>query len=96
MTKLLFFYFCAVNALSAILTIADKSFAKRKKWRIRESTLILVAVLGGSPAEYIAMRIIHHKTRHKKFMIGLPLIFLIQLAAVLVFLYFYKQGTFSF
>lgn len=96
MTKLLFFYFCAVNALSAILTIADKSFAKRQKWRIRESTLILVAVLGGSPAEYIVMRIIHHKTRHKKFMIGLPLIFLIQLTAVLVFLYFYKQGTFSF
>ncbi|MBS6627480.1 MAG: DUF1294 domain-containing protein [Clostridiales bacterium] len=93
---MLFFYFCAVNALSAILTIADKSFAKRQKWRIRESTLILVAVLGGSPAEYIVMRIIHHKTRHKKFMIGLPLIFLIQLTIVLVFLYFYKQGTFSF
>lgn len=78
------------------MTIADKSFAKRQKWRIRESTLILVAVLGGSPAEYIVMRIIHHKTRHKKFMISLPLIFLIQLAAVLVFLYFYKQATFSF
>lgn len=87
MSKWILGYFIVLNILSAVLTIADKSFAKRGKWRISENTLIFTAVLGGSLAEYIVMRIIHHKTLHKKFMVGLPLILFLQ--AVLIFVVFY-------
>ena len=89
MIKWLLLYLAAINVLSAVLTIADKYRARRGKWRIRESTLILAAVLGGSPAEYITMRLIRHKTRHKKFMIGLPAIFLIQAAAAALAVYYF-------
>lgn len=89
MIKWFLLYLAAINVLSAVLTIADKYRARRGKWRIRESTLILAAVLGGSPAEYITMRLIRHKTRHKKFMIGLPAIFLIQAAAAALAVYYF-------
>lgn len=87
MSKWILGYFIVLNVLSAVLTIADKSFAKRGKWRISENTLLFTAILGGSLAEYIVMRIIHHKTLHKKFMVGLPLILFLQ--AVLIFVVFY-------
>lgn len=89
MIKWFLLYLAAINVLSAVLTITDKYRARRGKWRIRESTLILAAVLGGSPAEYITMRLIRHKTRHKKFMIGLPAIFLIQAAAAALAVYYF-------
>lgn len=89
MIKWFLLYLAATNVLSAALTIADKYRARHGKWRIRESTLILAAVLGGSPAEYITMRLIRHKTRHKKFMIGLPAIFLIQAAAAALAVYYF-------
>lgn len=88
MSKWILGYFIVLNILSAVLTIADKSFAKRGKWRISENTLIFTAVLGGSLAEYIVMRIIHHKTLHKKFMVGLPLILFLQAVLIFVVLYF--------
>ena len=77
-------YLCAVSLLTAAVTAADKIRAKKHRRRISERTLMLLAVLGGSAAEWITMRLIRHKTLHAKFMIGLPLIFLLQLAAVLL------------
>lgn len=62
----------------------DKEKAKRSKWRIKESTLLSVAVLGGSIGSYIGMKIFRHKTKHAKFKYGIPFIILIQL---LIFLY---------
>lgn len=88
MSKWILGYFIVLNILSAVLTIADKSFAKRGKWRISENTLLFTAVLGGSLAEYIVMRIIHHKTLHKKFMVGLPLILFLQAVLIFIVLYF--------
>lgn len=88
MSKWILGYFIVLNILSAVLTIADKSFAKRGKWRISENTLLFTAILGGSLAEYIVMRIIHHKTLHKKFMVGLPLILFLQAVLIFVVLYF--------
>lgn len=78
--KCFFWYFAAISLLSVIVTIHDKSAAQKGKWRVRESTLFLLAALGGSAAMYLTMRMIHHKTKHKRFMIGLPLLFLLQLA----------------
>lgn len=75
-------YFGAINAVGFILPAVDKRRAKKDKWRIRESTLFLIAALGGSICMYISMKIFHHKTQHKRFMIGIPIIILLQLLAI--------------
>ena len=59
-----------------------KSKAKRAKWRIREAALLGLAVLGGSIGALMGMKIWHHKTMHKKFKYGLPLILLAQIALI--------------
>ena len=83
--KYILLYLFAISLISVIVCVADKSRAKRGKRRVRESTLFLLSALGGSAAMYITMRIIRHKTLHKRFMLGIPLIMLIQ-AAIFVFL----------
>ena len=56
----------------------DKWKAHRKQWRISEKMLLFLAVIGGSAGALAGMYIFHHKTLHKKFMIGVPLILVIQ------------------
>lgn len=83
--------FAGFSLLGIILTVYDKLAAKRHKRRIPESTLLWVGVLGGAAMEYITMKVIHHKTLHKRFMIGLPVLFILQVLAVAaVFFYFFK------
>lgn len=74
-------YLGVLNLTAAAVTAADKYKARRHRWRIPEATLWLIAALGGSPAMYLTMLAIHHKTRKKRFMIGIPLILLLQIAA---------------
>lgn len=73
-------YFVGISLLTAIVTALDKYKAKKGKWRIPEVTLFILAVLGGSVSEYATMRLIRHKTLHKRFMIGLPLLIILQIA----------------
>ena len=73
-------YFAAVSIISAVVCTADKRRAVKGKWRVKESTLFLLCALGGSAAMYITMRLIRHKTLHKRFMIGIPLIIAVQIA----------------
>lgn len=75
-------YLCAVNVFAVILTVADKRRAIRRKSRVPELTLMLTSVIGGSVAMLLTMLLIRHKTRHVKFMLGIPVIILIQAAAV--------------
>lgn len=77
-------YFVIVSLLTAIVTAADKYKAKKGSFRISEKTLFILAVLGGSLSEYVTMRLIRHKTLHKRFMIGLPVIMLIQLTVIIL------------
>ena len=72
-------YICIISLISIIVTVCDKDFAIHRKWRVRESTLLILSALGGSVAMYITMQLIRHKTRHIKFMLGIPIIFIIQL-----------------
>lgn len=89
--KYFLLYLLIINAAAFILMLADKIKAKKNKWRIRESTLILSAVLGGSPGALAGMYLFRHKTRHLKFTIGIPVILGLQIAAVLfVALYLMK------
>ena len=78
-------YFLLISLLAITATLLAKYRARRPKWRIPEATLLLLSALGGSAAMLITMRLIHHKTRKKKFMIGIPVILILQLAAAAVF-----------
>ena len=67
-------YFVAISLITSIITFYDKKAAKNwTKHRVPEKLLFLLAILGGSLAEYLTMLKIRHKTKHKRFMIGLPL-----------------------
>lgn len=78
-------YITAMSIVAVIITIADKFKAMHGLWRIPENVLLSVAILGGAFAEYVTMRIIHHKTLHKKFMIGLPTICIFHVAVLILF-----------
>ena len=75
----LFIYLIFINILALIFTVSDKHRAIKHKRRISEFTLMLISALGGSVTMLVTMLIIRHKTRHIKFMLGIPLIILIQL-----------------
>lgn len=73
-------YLLAINVLGVSLTIYDKIASKKfRKNRIRENVLLLIGALGGAVSMYITMKLIRHKTRHKKFMTGLPIILILQI-----------------
>ncbi|MDR0286964.1 MAG: DUF1294 domain-containing protein [Clostridiales bacterium] len=74
-------YLAGISIVAVILTLHDKHAAKRGKWRIKENTLLFVSLLGGSIAMLITMHLIRHKTKHVKFMVGIPVIIVLQVAA---------------
>lgn len=83
-----FIYLIVVSVIAMIVTAADKAKAIKQKRRIRERTLFIWSILGGSVAMYLTMLGIRHKTKHKRFMIGIPLIIILQAAAVFAVFYF--------
>lgn len=76
------YYLLVVNTLTFLLYGIDKYKAKKARWRISEATLLMMAVIGGSIGAWAGMRLWHHKTMHKKFKYGIPLIILLQVALV--------------
>ena len=72
--KLLLYYLLIINAAGFLLMLVDKWKAKKNRWRVRESTLLLVAALGGSVGSLAGMYLFRHKTQHLKFTLGIPLI----------------------
>ena len=70
--------FFTLNLLTFIIYGIDKLKAKKAKWRISEATLLLLAVIGGSIGAWLGLQVWHHKTQHKKFYIGIPLILALQ------------------
>ena len=84
LTKILIIYFVTINVATFLVYGVDKWKAKRSKWRITEAALLLLAVLGGSIGALLGMKVWHHKTMHKKFKYGIPLIIIVQVAVVLL------------
>lgn len=72
-------YLAGMNLSGFLLMAADKRRAKRGVWRIPEHTLFAVALLGGSLGAWAGMYAFHHKTRHWYFVLGMPLLLLVQL-----------------
>lgn len=90
--KMILIYLAAISLISIVVCIYDKIISRRERveLRIPEKTLLILSALGGSVAMYIAMQITHHKTKHAKFMIGIPAIILLQAALVICYFYFIK------
>ncbi len=82
-------YLGLISLAAMIVTIADKARSRKGQWRVPENTLILLSALGGSLAMYLTMQIIRHKTRHIKFMLGIPIILFLQ---AIVIVYFFSRG----
>ena len=80
MMNIILGYLLAVNIATFFLYGIDKYKAKKGRWRISEITLLLMAVIGGSIGAWAGMRHWHHKTMHKKFKYGIPLIITFQVA----------------
>lgn len=75
-----------LNLLTFIIYGIDKFKAKKAKWRIPESTLLLLAVIGGSIGAWLGLQVWRHKTQHKKFYIGIPMILTLQVIATIYIL----------
>ena len=78
-------YLAAINVITFIMFGADKARAAKGRWRISESALILAALLGGSTGALAGMRIFHHKTKHRKFTIGIPVILALQIILMVIY-----------
>lgn len=87
MTRIVVYYLICINILTFLVYGIDKWKARNGKWRISEATLLLLAVTGGSIGAWAGMSVWHHKTLHKKFRYGVPLILIIQVALIIFMLY---------
>lgn len=89
MIKALLIYFLIISLISAVITAVDKRNAIKGKRRIPEDFLMTLGLVGGALSELITMKLIHHKTKHKKFMIGLPIEIAFHIA-IIILIYLYK------
>ena len=81
--KLILIVWIAVMSLVAFGAFGlDKYKAKAGRWRIPERTLFILAILGGGIGAFLGMKVFHHKTLHKQFVIGIPAIMIVQIALI--------------
>ena len=86
--KYIVLYLCIINALAFLLMLIDKQKAKKNRWRIPEATLLGVSAIGGSVGGLLGMCLLRHKTLHKRFSIGIPLMLVAHLA--IAYLLFFR------
>ena len=84
--KVLLVYLLIINAVGFILMLVDKVKAKKNLWRVPEATLFLVAAVGGSVGSILGMYTFRHKTKHIKFIVGMPLILAAQIVIAILIL----------
>lgn len=86
--KYFLYYLIAVNIITFFAFGIDKGKAKKGAWRIKEATLLGLAAIGGSVGALLGMKVFRHKTKHKKFTVGVPMIFILQVALAVWWLCF--------
>ena len=86
MENTIMYYLIVINIVTFLVYGIDKWKAKQGSWRISEATLLILAVFGVSIGALLVMKVWHHKTQHKKFKYGLPLILLAQIALIYLIL----------
>ena len=85
MLKIFLAYLLIINLLGFFIMLIDKQRAVHKEWRIPEKTLIGVSIFGGSIGMFIGMSSFRHKTKHKKFTIGVPVILLMHIGFIILY-----------
>ena len=86
-SKLILIYVVMIGVVAVALTVGDKSAAKRGQWRVPEATFMMIGLFGGALPMFITMKTIRHKTKHMKFMIGLPLEIALHAAIICLAIY---------
>ena len=76
------FYFAFVNFMGFYTMYDDKMRSKKRAWRIPETTFFTIALIGGCIGCITGMYFFHHKTKHLSFVLGLPLILMLQIAGI--------------
>lgn len=76
-----------LNLFGIFIIAVDKQKAKKHRWRIPEKVFFILAAAGASPGIYAGMLLFRHKTKHFYFMIGIPLIFVLQIILIYYLLY---------
>ena len=94
MTQAIVYYLISLNIVTFFVYGIDKWKAKQAKRRIREASLLCLAVLGGSIGALLGMKVWHHKTMHKKFKYGVPLILLAQIVLIFFIIKYGKNHIF--
>lgn len=86
MTTNVISYLTIINAIAFALMLTDKANARKKLWRVPERVLFAAALLGGSVGSLLGMYLARHKTKHPQFVIGIPVILVIQVVLIVVLL----------
>ncbi len=88
--KIFAVYVAVISVLSVLVCVYDKLFSKLNnvKFRVPEKSLFVFSALGGGVAMFVTMLIIRHKTKHVSFMVGIPLIILLQATLIWVLIHF--------
>lgn len=84
---LLFYSLFAINIYSFVLFGVDKYKARKGYWRVSEKTLFLLSLFGGGLGVYCAMHLFRHKTKHRLFTIGVPVILFLHIVLLMVYLF---------
>lgn len=84
---IIFGYLLVINIAASLVCVWDKYKARTGGWRVPEQTLFMLVFFGGGIGMYATMKAIRHKTRHKRFMIGIPLIIVMQILCITLVLY---------
>ena len=83
----IFIFLAVMGIIAAIMTVYDKLAAKKGRQRISEKALMTQAFFGGAIGMYITMQLIRHKTKHNKFMVGLPIFIIVHIAIIAVIIF---------
>lgn len=92
LSKLLIVYLLIINIISFLVMGIDKRKARKHAFRIPESSLFFLALIGGAAGSIVGMYLFHHKTRHLSFVIGMPLILILHIL-IGVWYYYYSPFT---
>ena len=84
-------FFAVMTFAAFAVTMYDKLAAQTGKRRVPEKTLMLIGFFGGAAGMYVTMHLIRHKTKHKKFMVWLPIFIILHIAVICAFI-FYSNG----
>ncbi len=87
--KIVLIYLLIINAASLLVMVIDKGLAKKGSFRVPESSLFMLAILGGSVGSIVGMYLVRHKTKHVSFTLGMPLILLAQM--ILIYFLFLRK-----